>query len=177
MKLPDNAVLVLAASLLLLSIASAYALHAYASAATLTGSSALLFFISSRKQTGRITKIGGYSCAFACLVLLAGLVSGGIGTKPCPDLVANPDSETKISYFYSPFCPLCIAQDSEIEAFLSGGADASVYWYDIRYCHAEAERYNFTGMPCFAVERDERLEKTCGVTSKEELSEIAGRLQ
>jgi len=177
MKLTDNAILVIAASLLLLSIASAYALHAYLSAATMAGSSALLFFISSRRGAGQLARTTGYSCAFACLVLLAGLISGEIGMKPCPEQVSNPNSETKISYFYSPFCPRCIAQDAQIDAFISSGADASVRRYDIRYCDFDAQRYNFTGMPCIAVEKGGKLEKVCGITGSEELSAIVGRLR
>jgi len=160
--------------LVMLAVASAYALHPHAALLSMLASSAALFLLSSRVPGGGIARIAGYSCAFACIVLAAGLVSGEIGMMPCPDRIANPGGNAVISYFYSPFCPGCLAQDAELEGFLSGNTEAEVRWYDMRYCRDDAMMHNFTMMPCFAVEKEGTVERQCGTISSEKLVAMAG---
>lgn len=179
MRLPmkingDAAALAGGPALVLLSVASAYALHPYVALLAIFASAAALFLVSGRASRGGIAQVAGYSCAFACLVLAAGLVSGEIGMKPCPDRVANPGAGVRISYFYSPFCPRCLAQDAELEEFLLGNTEAEVRWYDMRYCRDEAAVHSFTGMPCFAIEKGGMVERHCGATGSEELAAMIG---
>jgi glutaredoxin-related protein len=176
MKISTNTMIFISAPVLvLLALVSAYALHAYAAIGVMFACSILLFWLSNQATVNRVAMITGYSCAFACLILVAGIPSGEIGMKTCPERVANPDSEAKISFFYSPFCPGCFKAEAELGALISSGVDARVEWYDARFCHDDADRYGFTGTPCIAVEKGGQVERACGILGREDIAALLSR--
>lgn len=166
----NGAIFVCAPLLVLLSLLSAYLFHPYAAVAAMFASALALFWLSNKADGKGIARVAGYSCAFACLLFIAALPSGEIGAKRCPDYVANPGAEAKISYFYSPFCPNCPAQESELNALLASGADFRLEKYDLRYCRENADKYGFSGTPCIAIEKDGHAEKGCGLVPRERMA-------
>ena len=172
----DTIVFISAPVLVLLAVVSAYALHPYAAIGAMVACAALLFWLSNRADAKGVARTVGYSCAFACLLLVAAIPSGEIGGKSCPDHVVNPGAEARISYFYSPFCPNCPAQDAELDSLLSNRTDVALRKYDLRYCRVAADHYGFSGTPCIAIEKGGQVEKACGVIGRERIAAALARL-
>ena len=85
------------------------------------------------------------------LILIIAMKSGKIGSLDCPDEIeGNIESEFRIKYFYSPFCPYCWKQEPILkEAVKIYGDRFSLERYDIRYCKEETAKYNIVGTPSF----------------------------
>jgi len=177
MKIPPDAIVFISAPFaVLLAVIAAYALHPYAAIGAMVACAAFLFWLANRADAAGVARTVGYSCAFACLLLVAAIPSGEIGKKSCPDQVVNIGEDAKISYFYSPFCPNCPAQEAELDALISSGEKFRLEKFDLRYCRADADRYGFSGTPCIAIEKAGKLEKACGVIGSGQISAALARL-
>lgn len=177
MKKIELAVLLLSPALTLFSLFAPYFLNPYIAVAVMFLSAASLFFLSNKISQNTLPKIIGYSFGFACLVLIAGVPSGELGMAECPDSVENPSASVKIFYFYSPFCPKCHQQESELKSLVSEIGDVGIYKYDIRYCRKEAEARGFSGTPCISITAGGQSLSACGIVQKGELLEMVRELR
>jgi len=172
---PGSVVFASSPLLVLLSLLSAYFLHPYLAIGVMFASAIILFRLSNMAEAKGTARIVGYSCAFACLLLIAALPSGEIGAKPCPDArVGFPgDGAPMLKYFYSPFCPYCPAQESEISRSQYYSESFQVEKYDIRYCKNDAEKFGFSATPCIAMVGKNATIKRCGLVGKEDIARMA----
>jgi len=140
--------------------------NAYASVLGIFAIATAIFLLSKRLDGS--LKAVAYGCAFACLILAAGVPSGEIGYAPCPERAYVREHVGSVHYFHSPFCTNCAGQEETISAAATKrGFDFFVY--DIRYCKKKASEYGFYATPCFAVEMTNETVKACGPKTEGEI--------
>ena len=98
---------------------------------------------------GTLHSIISWEGVFAAFLISAGVYTGEVGFKHCPDSwTGTASAEVKVVYFYNPFCYKCVFSKADFEsAFSKHRSEIVVFGMDTRYCEDEMEKFGVHGAP------------------------------